>query len=56
MVAVPLPGTPDIFAYGQMTAAVGKCPVCGPAKAAWIDRHFLIFPVPWLSIPSIDEH
>ncbi|WP_321504649.1 hypothetical protein [uncultured Methanoregula sp.] len=38
MASVPLPGTVDISRCTRVTADVGKCSVCGVAKAAWIDR------------------
>ena len=36
--SVPLPGTFDMARCDRVTAAVGKCSVCGLEKAAWIDR------------------
>jgi hypothetical protein len=36
--SVPLPGTVDISRCSRITADVGKCSVCGIAKAVWIDR------------------
>jgi hypothetical protein len=36
--SVPLPGTVDISRCMRVTADVGKCSVCGVAKAVWIDR------------------
>ncbi|WP_321506347.1 hypothetical protein [uncultured Methanoregula sp.] len=36
--AVPLPDTIDIFRCTRVTADVGKCSVCGIAKAVWLDR------------------
>jgi len=36
--SVPLPGTVDVSRCERVTAGVGKCPVCGLVKAAWIDR------------------
>jgi hypothetical protein len=36
--SVPLPGTFDAARCERVTAAVGKCPVCGLERAAWIDR------------------
>jgi hypothetical protein len=36
--SVPLPGTFDMARCERVTAAVGKCSVCGLSKAAWIDR------------------
>jgi hypothetical protein len=38
MAAVPLPGTVDVSRCSRVTADVGKCSVCGIAKASWIDR------------------
>ena len=38
MAAVPLPGTVDVSRCSRVTADVGKCSVCGIAKAVWIDR------------------
>jgi len=38
MAAVSLPGTVDVSRCSRVTADVGKCSVCGIAKAAWIDR------------------
>ena len=36
--SVPLPGTMDVSRCSRVTADVGKCSVCGIAKAVWIDR------------------
>lgn len=36
--SVPLPGTVDVSRCERVTADVGKCSVCGVAKAGWIDR------------------
>jgi len=36
--SVPLPGTIDIARHTRVMADVGKCSVCGIAKAVWIDR------------------
>jgi len=36
--SVPLPGTVDVSRCTRITADVGKCSVCGIAKAVWIDR------------------
>ncbi|WP_394698736.1 hypothetical protein [uncultured Methanoregula sp.] len=36
--SVPLPGTVDVSRCIRITADVGKCSVCGIAKAVWIDR------------------
>jgi hypothetical protein len=36
--SVPLPGTVDISRCKRVTADVGKCSVCGIAKAVWLDR------------------
>ena len=36
--SVPLPGTVDISRCSRVTADIGKCSVCGIAKAVWIDR------------------
>jgi hypothetical protein len=36
--SVPLPGTVDVSRCTRVTADVGKCSVCGIAKAVWIDR------------------
>jgi len=38
MASVPLPGTIDISRCSRITADIGKCSVCGIAKAVWIDR------------------
>jgi len=38
MAAVPLPGTVNVSRCSRVTAYVGKCSVCGIAKAVWIDR------------------
>jgi len=35
--AVPLPGTVDISHFVRVPADVGKCSVCGVARAEWID-------------------
>ena len=36
--SVPLPGTVVVSRCSRVTADVGKCSVCGIAKAVWIDR------------------
>jgi len=36
--SVPLPGTVDVSRCSRVTADVGKCSVCGIAKAVWIDH------------------
>ena len=36
--SVPLPGAVDVSRCTRVTADVGKCSVCGIAKAVWIDR------------------
>ena len=36
--AVPLPGTVDVTRCTRITSDIGKCSVCGIAKAVWIDR------------------
>jgi hypothetical protein len=36
--SIPLPGTMDISRCTRVTADIGKCSVCGIAKAVWIDR------------------
>jgi hypothetical protein len=36
--AVPLPGAVDVSLCTRVTADVGKCSICGVAKAVWIDR------------------
>ncbi len=38
MASVPLPGAVDVSRCSRVTADVGKCSVCGVAKAVWIDR------------------
>ena len=38
MASVPLPGTVNVSQCTRVTADVGKCSVCGIAKAVWIDR------------------
>jgi hypothetical protein len=38
MAAVPLPGTVNVSRCSRVTVDVGKCSVCGIAKAVWIDR------------------
>ena len=38
MASVPLPGTVDVSRCSRVTVDVGKCSVCGIAKAVWIDR------------------
>ena len=38
MASVPLPGTIDVSRCTRVTAEVGKCSVCGIAKAVWLDR------------------
>jgi hypothetical protein len=35
--AVPLPGAVDVSRCTRVTADVGKCSVCGVAKAVWLD-------------------
>jgi len=36
--SVPLPGAVEISRCSRVTADIGKCSVCGIAKAVWIDR------------------
>jgi hypothetical protein len=36
--SVSLPGTFDLSKMKQVTADLGKCPVCGVAKVEWIDE------------------
>ena len=36
--SVPLPGTFDVSRCSRVTADIGKCSVCGIAKAVWLDR------------------
>ena len=36
--SVPLSGAVDVSRCSRVTADVGKCSVCGIAKAVWIDR------------------
>ena len=36
--SVPLPGAVEVSRCTRVTADVGKCSVCGVAKAVWIDR------------------
>ena len=36
--SVPLPGTVEVFRCTRVTADIGKCSVCGIAKAVWLDR------------------
>jgi hypothetical protein len=36
--SVPLPGAVDVSRCTRVTADIGKCSVCGIAKAVWIDR------------------
>ena len=38
MASVPLPGTVDVSRCSRVTADIGKCSVCGIAKAVWLDR------------------
>ena len=38
MASVPLPGIVDVSRCTRVTVDVGKCSVCGIAKAVWIDR------------------
>ena len=38
MASVPLPGTFDVSRCSRVTADIGKCSVCGIAKAVWLDR------------------
>jgi hypothetical protein len=38
MASIPLPGTIDVSRCKRVMAEVGKCSVCGIAKAVWIDR------------------
>jgi len=38
MASVPLPGTFGISRCSRITAEIGKCSVCGVAKAVWLDR------------------
>ena len=36
--SVPLPGAVEISRCSRVTADIGKCSVCGVAKALWLDR------------------
>ena len=36
--SVPLPGAVEISRCSRVTADIGKCSVCGIAKAVWLDR------------------
>ena len=36
--SVPLPGAVDVSRCSRVTADIGKCSICGVAKAVWIDR------------------
>jgi len=36
--SVPLPGAVDVSRCSRVTVDIGKCSVCGIAKAVWIDR------------------
>jgi len=36
--SVPLPGTVDVTRCTRITSDIGKCSVCGIAKAVWLDR------------------
>lgn len=36
--SVPLPGAIEISRCNRVTADIGKCSVCGVAKAVWLDR------------------
>jgi len=36
--SVPLPGAVEISRCSRVTADIGKCSVCGVAKAMWLDR------------------
>jgi len=36
--SVPLPGAVEISRCSRVTADIGKCSVCGVAKAVWLDR------------------
>ena len=36
--SVPLPGAVEISRCSRVTAVIGKCSVCGVAKAVWLDR------------------
>ena len=38
MASVPLPGAVDVSRCSRVTADIGKCSVCGIAKAVWLDR------------------
>ena len=38
MASVPLPGTVEVSRCSRVTADIGKCSVCGIAKAVWLDR------------------
>ena len=40
--SVPLPGTVDVSRCSRVTADIGKCSVCGIAKAVWIDREAVL--------------
>jgi hypothetical protein len=36
--SVPLPGAVDVSRCSRVTADIGKCSICGVAKAVWLDR------------------
>jgi len=36
--SVPLPGAVEISRCSRVTVDIGKCSVCGVAKAVWLDR------------------
>jgi hypothetical protein len=36
--SVPLPGAVEISRCNRVTADIGKCAICGVAKAVWLDR------------------
>jgi len=36
--SVPLPGAVEISRCSRLTADIGKCSICGVAKAVWLDR------------------
>jgi hypothetical protein len=38
MASVPLPGAVDPSRCSRVMADIGKCSVCGIAKAVWLDR------------------
>ncbi|WP_292427390.1 hypothetical protein [Methanoregula sp.] len=38
MASVPLPGAVEVSRCARVTADIGKCSVCGIAKAVWLDR------------------